>query len=297
MTTSHKQTIGLGILSWKAHKTLTKSLTSYPEQFLDYFDQRMIYFSDFTQEDALLAKRFNWPCKGGENQGIAGGMKALGESLDTDYILLLQNDNPLCEEPEFAIVQINDAIKLMQDNKIHLARMRHRWRIGEGSMDVIKYLKYYDVQNISPEYLPQEHGNPDLTRRPYHKLMRRLLKPHNKIRFQGRGIYIEENPERIFPEVIRKDGDFLIIDSSAIDFTDQCVLISKSLWRDVLMPYVDANPSSRTPNGFQAPEVCINGKWWRNQHYKIGQGRGIFTHARFDHSFRPEHPSYFQDQD
>ena len=43
-----KITIGLGILSWNAHETLIKSLQSYPSDFLDFFDEKIIYFSDIS---------------------------------------------------------------------------------------------------------------------------------------------------------------------------------------------------------------------------------------------------------
>jgi hypothetical protein len=45
-------------------------------------------------------------------------------------------------------------------------------------------------------------------------------------------------------------------------------------------------------NGFQSPERPLNCRWWRNQHFKIGQGKGLSTHRRMDGSWRTEHPAY-----
>ena len=178
---------------------------------------------------------------------------------------------------------------MIDEGKADLARMRHRWKVGEGFADVSKYLKYYDVHNISNKYIAEEHGHSNTKPAPLKKMIRRFLKPHNAKRFQGRSIFIEDHPDNIYPDVIQRDDDFLVCDSSVLDFTDQCLLISRDTWLNVFVPYVEANPSSRTPNGFQAPEICINGPWWRNSHFKILQGQGVFTHARYDGSFRAEH--------
>jgi hypothetical protein len=289
MTQKSKKTIGIGILSWKAHDTLCKSLDSYPSEFLSFFHENLIYFSDISDVDKSIADDYGWDCAGGMNEGIAGGMKRLAENMNTDYILLLQNDNPLCEPVEFACNHIAQAVNMMEEGKADLARMRHRWKVGEGFADVSKYLKYYDPQDVSSHYIAEEHGLPNTKQAPFKKMTRRLMKPHNAKRFQGRSIFIEDNPENIYPNVIQRDGEFLMCDSSVLDFTDQCLLISRDQWLNIFMPYVDANPSSRTPNGFQAPEICINGAWWRNSHFKILQGQGVFTHARYDGSFREEH--------
>ena len=291
MSQKSKKTIGLGILSWKAHETLRKSLQSYPQEFLDGFDQTLIYFSDISDDDKALAKEFGWDYAGGPNEGIAGGMKHLAENLHTDYVLLLQNDNPLCEDVKFALSHIRKAIEMLEEGKATLARMRHRWKVGEGFADAVKYLKYYDAHNVADDFIIEEHKKLVLKRSSFKKAVRRLLKPKNAKRFQGRSIFVEQNPEKLYPDVIKRDGDFLIVDSAVLDFTDQCLLISREKWLDVFVPYVDANPvSTRSSNGFQAPELCINkGAWWRDSHFKILQGIGCFTHARYDGSFRKNH--------
>lgn len=290
MTQKSKKTIGIGILSWKAHDTLRKSLDSYPSEFLSFFDQNIIFFSDISDEDKKIADDYGWDYVGGPNEGIAGGMKRLAENMTTDFILLLQNDNPLCEASSFACDHIQNAVDMIDNGKADLVRMRHRWKVGEGFADVSKYLKYYDARNIADDYIAEEHGNANIKPSPFKKITKRLMKPHNAKRFQGRSIFIEEYPENIYPNVIQRDEDFLICDSSVLDFTDQCLLISREKWLDIFVPYVDANPSStRSSNGFQAPELCINGPWWRNSHFKILQGQGAFTHARYDGSFREEH--------
>jgi|GEM_PF-754964 len=290
MTEKSKKTVGVGILSWKSYETLQNSLQSYPPEFLRFFQENMIYFSDLSHKDIEIAEKFGWNHCGGENKGIAAGMKNLAQNIHTDYILLLQNDNPLCIKPDLAIKQIEQVVDLLEHGQADLARMRHRWNVGEGFCDVNKYLKYYDTQNISSDYIPDHHNHPKTTSSPFKKLIRRLLKPSNAKRFQGRSIFIEENPDTIYPEAIQRKGDFFILDSSVLDFTDQCLLISREKWLDHFIPHVEKKKCSiRSCNGFIAPELCINGRWWRKGNYKIIQGEGCFTHKRFDGSFRNNH--------
>ncbi len=283
------QSVGIGILSWHAHETLKNSLDSYPKSFLETFDQKIIYFSDITDADREIARIYGWECVGGKNEGIAGGMKRLAQALTTDYALLLQNDNPLCEPNDLAVDHIKKAVSILNDGHADLARMRHRWNVGDDFACVSKYLKYFDVSSISPQYMASPHNHPDTRKKPLLKSVLRLIKPSIARRLKGRCIFIEDKPAQLYPDIIHDHDDFMVIDSSALDFTDQCLLIARDKWLDVFMPYVEANPSKKVPNGFQAPELCINTPWWRQRPFKILQGNGIFTHARFDGSFRPEH--------
>lgn len=296
MVQKAKKTIGLGILSWNAHKTLKKSLDSYPDTFLNSFDERVIYFSDISDTDKKIADDYGWDYAGDMNEGIAGGMKRLAENMTSDYILLLQNDNPLIEDSHFAINHIQKAVALMEDGQADLARMRHRWIMGEPSACVNKYLRYYPAKKVADEFIIDEHReHPDNFNDSFIKRLRRICRPIKAKRLTGRCIFIEDKPEDIYPKTISRNDEFLIIDSSVLHFSDQCLLISRDLWSNTLVPYVDANPSKkRRPNGFQAPEICINGPWWRNKNYKILQGKGLFGNHRIDGSYRPDHIGYYK---
>lgn len=286
--------VGIGILSWRAHDTLIASLESYKAAgFLDLFAENLIYFSDISDEDKEIAARFGWSHAGGENRGIAGGMKALAENMQSDYVLLLQNDNPLIESPAFANAHLDEAIALLDSGKADLARLRHRWQVGEGFSDVAKYLRYFPARNVSENFIPKEHGVDEADYKDsLIKRLRRTFRPLKARRISGRSVFLEEAPEKVTPRHIRKDGNFYLIDSAAINFSDQCLLISKDKWLNLFMDYVEKNPSSRRPNGFQAPEICINGPWWQKQGFISAQGQGLFTHRRWDGSFRKEHPAY-----
>lgn len=291
---STKPSLGIGILSWRAHDTLQASLRSYAGHgLLDLFDKRLIYFSDISETDKAIAEAFGWAYAGGKNAGIAGGMEALARALDTDYVLLLQNDNPVVVGLDFAEKHLQEAIALLESGKADLVRMRHRWQVGESFACARKYLRYFPAVQPDPHFLPSEHGlAPQAFPDTLSKRVRRLLRPVKAARLHGRSIFVEAFPEKLYPEHIQRSGDFLIVDSSILHFTDQCLLVRRTFFLDVLMDYTNKHPSSRRPNGFQAPEICINGPWWRKKHYKIAQGEGLFTHDRKDGSFRPEHHAF-----
>lgn len=289
--------VGIGILSWKAHDTLRAALSSYQGHgVLDAFDKKLIYFSDMSDEDIKIAQSYGWDYAGGPNTGIAGGMEALAKALDTDYVLLLQNDNPVVMEADFCHKHIANALELLESGRADLVRMRHRWQVGEGFADVRKYLRFFGAKQVDAKFIPAEHGvSAGDYKDSFIKFLRRTFRPIKAKHLRGRGIFIETAPQDLYPHQIRKDDDFLLVDSQILHFTDQCLLIKRSFFLDVLMDYVHKNPSSRRPNGFQAPEICLNGRWWRGQHYIIAQGEGLFTHDRKDGSFRIEHPAFEAD--
>ncbi len=289
-----KPTIGLGILSWKAHETITKTLNSYKKKkFKSLFNENVIYFSDISKEDKLLAEKFKYKAVGSKNLGIAVGTENLAKALKTDYILIAQNDNPLVENLAFVKTHLNEAIKLLEDKKADLVRMRHRWQVGEGFCDVEKYLKYFPAKCVDKEFIPAENNvKKENYSNSFIKKLLRVFRPFKSHNMKGRSVFIEKKPHKLFPKVIKKEGTFFIIDSSVINFSDQCFLISRDFFLNVLMTFVNETPNKRTLNNFQVPEICLNSKWWKQQHFKIAQGQGILTHNRYDGSFRIGHHGY-----
>jgi hypothetical protein len=290
----NKKTIGLGVLSWKAHQTLKATLDSYKQAgLLSLFDDAVIFFGDISEQDERIAQEYGFRAVGGPNQGIAHNTESLARSINADCILIVQNDNPLTEDLATTKEQIEIAKTLLNDGKADFVRMRHRWNVGEGFDDVRKYLKFFPARSIDPSFSAQAHGlNNTVYEDTLKKRLLRILRPNKAKRLQGRGIFIEQSPEQLFPHHIQKDGDALIVDSSVINFSDQCFMTDKQFFIETIMGYVNTHPSSRTLNGYQVPEICLNCDWWRQQHFKIAQGKGIFTHGRIDGSFRTSHPAY-----
>jgi len=290
LSTQCGHTIGLGILSWKSHATLINALSSYQAAgILSLFDERIIYFQDITEEDRDIAARFGLQSFGGPNIGIYEGMKKIASLLNTEYVLYLENDCPLVESLDETRRQLGVAVDLIASARIDLMRMRHRWDFGEG-FALEKYCRFFPTSVIGQEFMHPEKL--DYASRSV-KLVRRMLRPLKAKKFIGRSVYVEESPDKLFPNQIeRAFDDVFVVDSCCMNWTNQSIFFRKDFFMETIVPYVDTHPSSRTCNGFQTPENVLNSPWWRKQHFKIGVGKGLFTHKRIDDSWRPTHRHY-----
>lgn len=284
-------TIGVGILSWRSHETLKKSLQSYEKiGFKNLFDKHKIIFQEMSKKDEYIANEYGYDYVGTrKNKGIQAGHRLIFENLSTDYVLILENDNPIIETFDICYQRLSQAIKYLENGKIDMMRLRHRWNFGEG-FSLEKYLKYYTILKPHEKY-NYTHNN-DSSFSSFIKYFRRLMRPSKAIRISGYSLYVEENPEILFPNFIKKiDEDFFVVSSYIMPWTNQSVLIKRELYGE-LLKYAYNNPSSRTANGFQDLEKPLNCRWWRNKKFKIGVSEGIFTHNRFDDSWRRSHKAF-----
>lgn len=284
--------IGLGITTWKSPDTLAHTLESYAAVgLLDFFHDAVINLQEASDKDREIARHFNLRFIESENLGIAESMRRISQNLDTDLVLFLENDCPVVESREV----VKQRVKLVQEafytEKLQIFRMRHRWDFGE-MFALRKYLELFPVQQLHPDFKEVKQ----LEAHPRKSLLKRLLKSYKKGEFKGRAFYLETHPEQVYPEVFKKKNslgeDWLLTDSRFLNWTNQSCVADRQWFLEILMPYVDAHPSSRTSNGFQSPERPLNCKWWREEKFKIGLGTGLFTHKRFDGSWRPGHHAY-----
>ena len=284
-------TVGVGILSWKSHITLEKSLQSYEEiGFKEFFDEVKIIFQEISEDDKKLAEKYGYDYVGIEkNVGIQEGHNLICENLNTDYVLVLENDNPVVEKRETVYQRLSQALELLENNVIDIMRLRHRWNFGEG-FSLEKYLNFFNIQNLHEKYNYIEPKNNPMNS--LIKYFKRLFRPDKALRLAGYSLYCEESPEKLFPKYINKlDDELYSVSSNIMTWTNQSVLLKRELYKK-LLTYANEHPSSRDANGFQDLEKPLNSKWWREQDYKIGVGEGIFSHNRFDDSWRKSHHAF-----
>ncbi len=285
----------IGVLSWKAHKTLRKTLASYAQARLaDAADEFKIFFNEISDEDRALADEFGVDCTGDKrNLGIWGGMDACAKALVGDVILLLQNDCPVVATPEDTVRYLSEGVKLIRTGKADMIRLRHRFNQGDG-ISFRRFYGYWPVHEVDPRaaryfdpQLPADAGEDTLRRR-----FMRFMRPFGARRRVIAAIHLEAHPERIYPKWITRAGDFYLVDSEIVNFSEQPLLISKRLYFE-LSEWCRAHPRHRRINGAPVMEHALNGAWWRRRHFKIGFcDEGVFTHNRFDDSWRPEHTAY-----
>lgn len=261
--------LSVGVLSWRAPETLRRTLSTYRHgRLTDCAREAVVFFNEVTDADEVpdTAKADGWKRAGNaRNLGLLGGMDALARTMTGDYLLMLQNDCPLVADAATTRRYLSEAVKLIADGKADIVRCRSRSFPGQGFADAKKYARY--------------HGDG------WRPAVRRFFRPEKARRMIGRAPYAVPDAERRFPDYITREGGFLVVDSAVINFTDQPFLISRTLMLD-LLDWAKAHPKKRTLNGFQVLELNLNTAWWRQQHFKIAVGEGLFTHARLDGGFR-----------
>lgn len=275
------KTVGMAILSWKSPKTVRASLQTYLDNnLLSLFDDVVLCFQEIDDEDRALAEESGIRCVGTEkNTGIQGGFRLAWESLNTDYIIVMENDCPLYVDHAEAAKQLRESLDLLTSGQIDAMRLRSRFRPGEQFRAASIYSRFWKVRDIDPRWNNTEKLDNSLS---IVKLFRRLFRPSKAVRMLGRSLFIERHPEKIFPKYIQRPlENVFIVDSEALPWTNQTTLTSR-YFLGKLLDYADSNPRSRKVNGFQDLEKPLNSTFWRESHFKIGVQLGIFTHQRLD---------------
>ena len=229
-----KKRLSVGVLSYHANKTLARTLDSYGKGGLEsYADEACIFFNELTQEDERLCKGHpRWRCAGSPvNLGLLGGMDALARTMTGDYLLMLQNDCPLIADAPTTRRYLDDAVALIAAGKADIVRCRSRTFPGQGFADAKKFASY--------------HGTG------WRPAMRRLFRPGKARRMIGRAPYAIPDADRRFPDYIKREQGFLVVDSAVINFTDQPFLVSRPLML-ALLDWAKEHPKKRTLNGFLA---------------------------------------------
>ena len=272
--------LGLGILSWRGRNSLRQSLRSYASSpFLDLFDEVKIVFQECEEADKALAAEFGVPCKGyADNQGILGGIERVVDCLSTDYLLLMEEDWQLVESMEQARQQLQRAMDDLIAGRVDAYCLRHRWQRDNISEKAInQYRRYYAVRE-SPLYRRSSYLKRCVAG------VKRRLHPIKARRIRGRAVYVEAHPQQIFSGLIsRQDNGNYIIDSQALDWTNNNVLVGRDFMKKKILGFYAYRDKIR--NGFGTIEHpiacdCERCRWWQQSHFKIGISEpGLFSHA------------------
>jgi len=263
---SGRETVGLGILSWRGHRSLDAAMSSYQKaDFFSLFDDSMIFLPDPDENVRNVAAKYPLRIEASPNNaGIMTGMEEIAKRLKTTYIFFTENDCPLLETREEAQRQIDKAIKLLSQNKACMARMRHVKNYGETFNIIDKYYRYFP----EPDTLAAK--------------MRRLIRPEKARRLSGAAIYGTAAPSQKFPADITDANDgFFLVNSAVMPWTNQSILIKRDFFLDTIIPYCKSVPMGRNINGFKAIEIELNqSKFWTKSGWKIACGPGLLTHRR-----------------
>ena len=121
--------VSVGILSYKAPKTIDATLHAYRQKnFLKLFPEVKLFFQCISDEDVEISRKYDLEYMGRpDNIGIQNGVRWVVENLKSDYILYLENDCPLITDAATAQREISRAVKYLAQGKIQVMRLRSRF--------------------------------------------------------------------------------------------------------------------------------------------------------------------------
>jgi hypothetical protein len=234
----------VGILSWRSIFTLKNTLASYKNNGLfECADEILIFFNQISRKDEKIAKKYKLNYIGAsQNIGIGKALEALVTHSTCDYVLFLEEDWVLIENPEITKQRIKTAINLLNEGKADVVRLRHRFKYG----DPLCGMQFKDAEIDTPEYL-----------------------------FEC--IHWIEHPEKKFPQFIYKlpinDEEWFFTSAHYGCYTNNPCIYKKEFLINNVFPF--------TFGDGLALEDDIQ-PWWRDQDFLIYQGPGLFEHKRLD---------------
>ncbi len=258
-------TIGLSILSWRGGETLKHSLESYQNaKLFDLFDASQVFLPDPDETVLNVVRGYNVRMEQAEkNLGILGNLAEAAQRIETDYLLMLENDCPLYETTQTAREQFERSLTIMQDESVVAARFRSVKHPGAPEpFGPEKYSKLY-----APGIVNRLH---------------RALRPGKVKRLSGYAAYLGPEAMARHPGYFKnlRDG-YILIDNRVGNWTNQSVLVRREQFINEIIPMARAEPSRRGANGMPNLEIELNkSRAWRNSGWKTLLTPGVFTHER-----------------
>lgn len=268
----------LGILSWRAPRTIAATLANHAARGLPgHFARALVLFQEGGEEDRALAARHGYEalCLP-DNLGIHGGVRRLAEELDARFLLMLENDHVVVEPAE-AVGDVLARARAELIDGAHVVRMRSRRQPGDNVM-IAKYLRTYGV--VQPLAGSAERLEPGSR---IERLLRRSLRARRESVRIGTAIHVEEDPVARHPRAIRRSphGNFLVSSAHA-QWTNQCYLVSRRFLLDTLLARARAD-AERQPVSGRTIETNLPRGWWLRAGFTVAfSDPGLFTHRRLD---------------
>lgn len=274
LTPPPQPSLGIGVLSWKAAETLDATLNSHVAGGFDglFAEQRVLLQESDEASRKVVQARGYTATNLDTNIGILGGFEALGQAMESDIILLTENDFPMISTAQEAAGQIRRAHALIADDDADIVLMRSRVVPGTPFDIGLKYPKYFPTVDAPAG----EKASAAL---------RRLLRPQKARRLLARSTCLREEAPRLAPFAYDDLGEgFHKTSSKYLPWTNNPFMIRRSFFMDTLIAFANAAADTkRTVNGFKNFEIELNCPWWRDSAFRIVHASGIFTHGRIGH--------------
>jgi hypothetical protein len=186
---------------------------------------------------------------------ITGGMAALVENAESEFVLFLEEDWKLLESPDVVRRQLEEGVQLIQSKTIDVLRMRHRANPGHP-MCALRW--------SGKEVRMQQHSN--------HSVLDSL--------------HWLDDPSEFFDHgTVDRVGSVFRTTSPFAGWTNNPTLFSRDWFMCNLAPIAAVDGTGRL-------EVAVNEmpQAWDDRHFLVGQGQGLFQHNDLDQDARVQSP-------
>jgi hypothetical protein len=268
-STINNLSLGLGILSWKGGETLKSSLKSHATgNLFSLFKENIIFLPEQQSYETHIAQQYPLSIYGSpKNLGIFGGFNFIAKTLNTDYVLILENDFHLLTNPEITRQTIYKAYELLKNNQADIVRLRSRTNPGEPFCGAFKYQKYYP------------NANSHFSKKISAWILRQLM-PYHTHKSLGMMFYDIEKNIKNYPKFFHFTDNIPITDTRFLPWSNNPCLVKRDFLLENVLKYAENYKTRRFVNGFKNLEIETNSYQWRKNQYKIALPDGIFTHKR-----------------
>jgi len=204
------------------------------------------------------------------NLGILGGFDYIANALDTDYILILENDFHTLSAPNETQKALDKALYLLENNHAHIVRLRSRDNPGDPFCGQYKYKKYFPDSNSF------------FIKKLYAWFMRQIM-PYHSQKTLGMIFYDLQKDPKNYPNIFHFHQNIPITNTHFLPWTNNPCLVKRDFLIKQVLEFAKNYPSKRRVNGFKNLEIETNSKLWRQNSYNIALPSGIFTHNRIGH--------------
>jgi hypothetical protein len=257
--------VSLAILTWRAPQTLAHTL-KHLVPLLERVSDRVIVCQESDPEEIAIAESFDFRVVALEsNVGIQHGMKQAVEACRHEQVLFIENDVVLRQPIDVTVNVLSRLQAMLEAREIEFAKLR---------------LLPLELRRKVARYWAVRNGHP--VRRPYGWLR---FAAANDV---ASDVVCGELRPGFASRYLADRGDGIYATNSKYcRWENLAVLMNRAFFLDTLIPFAEANPTSRTVNGFPDLEHRINTmpnrRWWRGQRFGAAIVKpGLFGHRRLD---------------
>lgn len=286
--------LSIGILCWRNTASLARALQSYAVGGLfDAARQTRLFLPEPTRDGILLGRRYGLDVRTAPNNpSLLENFARLAEGLDSEWILLLEDDCPLIEDAETTKTNLRIGLDLLMSGQAQAVRLRHRTFPGAA--------RRFQTLDKSRRYHPppgSSSGRRSLA------MTRRVLRP-GKARRMLVGLPYEDAdpqadphllaagsgpPRRIpnrpsdewlakqYPDVFRIIDGILLGSTEIVPWSNQSVLVGKSFYLEEVIARARSREAAHQTRAANI-EAQLNRKAWRRSGWWIGLPEGLFAH-------------------